>query len=250
MDRGKSKKSNRSFLPHEQKKPSSTQSAFQPKLYPAGKPPARPKTSGIVQPYGWAILDSASADDPQIVRTNLQNAANYYTASSVSIDPERVVNPAQIRLGAGEVVHIHGHGTAAGLGGFAAASLAREVLRKFGLAALKGRTILLHGCQVGSGNFLTNFLNALANNNLQGWNKTRVLAPVNLMVVNEQGISMVAKNGVNAGQLTTRAGQRANVQRKGEGWAGIQVVANAIQAIPAGKIKEIVIVAMKREQSV
>lgn len=206
----------------------------------------------MVQRFGWAILDSRAVeeDDPEIVRNNITLASRYYTngGHEVTTDPNTVAdrNVRATRLHKGEPLHIHGHGTDVGLGGFGADSLAREVKRKFRVDELKGRIILLHACAVGSGNFLNAFVQALASNNLQGWDGTTVLGPVRFLVVNPEGISQVSRPGIRANQLTTRESQSGKLLKKGEGWAGVQVVNNNLQNLTALQAQEHVQRNMKR----
>lgn len=209
---------------------------------------AQPKVKAqAIQPFGWAVIDSRSNDDAEIVRNNLRLSSALYSNQqrvAVVTDPEDVDDVQRVALGNDEPLHIHGHGTDQSLAGFGADSLAREVLRKF--TNLRGRTILLHSCEVGSGQFLRNFLQALANNNFQGWNGTQVLGPERFLVVAENGLSQVSKGGVQENDLKTRKSQQGKLMKKGDGWKGIQVVNQAIQDIPQHRIKAIVINAMKK----
>src|SRR6476661_2433155 len=232
--------------------------ALQQKPHPA--PPLRwPAPSAIqpraavppvVQRFGWAILDSRAAqhDDPAIVRNNLRLASTYYRAHEVTTDPDRVRDQdlQQVDLADKEPLHIHGHGTNVSLGGFSATSLALQVRRKFPIGKLKGRTILLHSCEVGSGNFLRDFLRALANNNFHGWHGTTVCGPQRFLVVNEQGISQVSKPGVQENTLSTRRGQAGNVKKKGEDWSGMRILSGSIQSLSAIQTLNVVNWAMKR----
>jgi len=202
---------------------------------------------------GWAILDSREDNEHtphEVVRTNIENAKKFYkrTQSEETVDPTLNNFGQRVTLQQGEALHIHAHGHSQGLGGFSAASLATLARAKFGNKGLKGRTIVLHGCNVGSGTFLKDFLRNLADNNLGGWDGTRVFGPTNYLIVNEEGISLVARSGVKAEHLKTRSGQAGKVQKKGVGWKGVTVKNGLIKDIPEGEeLRVAVIHAMKKK---
>jgi hypothetical protein len=233
------------------RKPPPPAAAVQPKSHPA--PPVRWPVAAqtpppVVQRFGWAILDSRATkhDDPEIVRSNIELASRYYRGHEVTTDPDKVKSPQKVNLDDKEPLHIHGHGTDVSLGGFKAASLAQEVLRKFKTDQLKGRTILLHSCEVGSGSFLRDFLRALASNNFKGWHGTTVCGPKRFLIVNEQGVSQVSKPNVKESQLSTRKGQFGNVERKGVDWSGVRVLRGSIQSLTDIQTLNVVNWAMKR----
>jgi len=209
--------------------------------------PARPvatnaaQLKGTVQRFAWAIHDSRDMKKSAVVDENLRKASQRYTHTQTTSDPEKVDTPDRPFLNPGETIHLHAHGNVDGLSGFGADSLAREVSRKFDLEDLPGRVIVLHSCNTGQkeyGKEVLEELVSLASYERISLTGTTIYAPVNFLVVENDGLSYVAKSGVDDSAL--REEQRSeSLQRLGEGWRGWRVTMNgAVEEInnPGGGV--------------
>jgi hypothetical protein len=195
--------------------------------------------AGAVQRFGWAVHSgSDSANQRLIVQNNLTYAGNSYRATEETTDPEQVDAPRRVDLQAGEVLHIHAHGNTANVGGFRAKSFATQLIRKFGIDALQGRTIVIHGCEVGAGQSvyarsLLNQLRSSMGSNARALVGTKVITPLRYLTVAPNGVSYVARMGTTAGDIRGVGDARDAQDRtrrikqlseaRGAGWVAFEI---------------------------
>jgi hypothetical protein len=200
-------------------------------------PLARPATPGrpagpmpiTVQRYAWAVLDSGGEDN-DIVRNNLTRFLRGRNIPSKT-DTDIFNQTFDQESFSADPVHLHGHGSDVGFAGLTPQTLAGKVLQKFG-DSLKHRSIVFHSCEIGQGNYLSDFLRALiGNGSPSSWTKTRVFGATALLVVNTDGISQVAKSNVTENQLKNTPSLYFNgmVQKKARGWRVALVMGNSVQ---------------------
>lgn len=199
----------------------------QPKLTTA-RPIATP-SRGTIQRFAWALHDSRDMKRSEIVDENLRRAKSRYSHVETTIDPEKE-EPERVHLNEGEAIHLHAHGHDEALSGFSADSLGMQLQRKFDIEDLAGRTIVLHSCKTGQGNFGKDLLEmllayaSLAGVNLAG---TKVYAPRNFLVVEKDGFSYVAKDNVDDSELRVED-RKSKLQNIGEGWRGWTVTRDGV----------------------
>jgi hypothetical protein len=180
---------------------------------------------GTVQRFAWAIHDSRDMKRKEIVDENLRRASVRYTHTETSTDPEKEGTPARPFLNPGEAIHLHAHGHDSALSGFSGETLAVQLSRKFDLEDLAGRVIVLHSCNTGQADFGKHLLEMLVSLGILeqvSLTGTIVYAPVNYLVVEDDGLSYVAKTGVDDSQLRV-VPRRSKLQDLGEGWRGWRV---------------------------
>lgn len=213
-----------------------------PKVRAAHAKANQPHPGGrIAQRYSWGVLDSKDKNN-QIVHGNIARATKSNNADIVT-DPNKIKSyQNKVSLSGGEVVHIHAHGAEDRVAGFGANSFATELKKKF--ADLKGRTIMFHSCEVGQKDYLKNLLTALMDDEGKEWDGTRVLAPKRFLIVDNNGISIVSRDGVKESALSTRQGRRGALVKKGEDWTGYKVKGGAIVLMGQDETKEAVKTAM------
>lgn len=188
-----------------------------------------PPAPGVVQRYAWAVLDSREEDN-DIVRNNLSRFLVDRNIDSTTDTDISGRTFDQVNSGT-DPVHLHGHGSSVGFAGLTPQTLASKVQQKFG-HSLKSRSIVFHSCEIGQGNYLRDFLLALIGSGSKNpWKNTRVFGATNLLVVNNDGISQVARDNVTETQLKNSRNLYFSdlVEKKARGWRVAFVSGGSVQ---------------------
>ena len=186
------------------------------------RPIATP-SRGTIQRFGWALHDSDDMDKSDVVDKNLIRARSKYLSYETTTDANKLEELKPTVLVPGEAIHLHAHGHELALSNLSVATMANVLKTKFGLANLKGRVIVMHSCETGKLTYGGDVLGQLVQLgkeegvDLRG---TTVYAPENYLVVEkDDGLSYVAKKGVELGDL--RSDDRKQYLRPlGQGWKG------------------------------
>jgi len=208
-------------------RPQSTPRCLQLKSAAAPTSPPKPaqpivtQSKGTIQRFAWALHDSRDMSKSDVVDENLNRAkVRYLRSETINDAPDKVRLFSRTLLNEGEAIHLHAHGHDTGLANISAATLANVLTAKFGLEALAGRVIVMHSCNTGSKTYGADVLKQLvqfARTDRVSLTGTTVFAPENYLVVEKNGLSYVAKEGVGLGDLRTEPRDQ-HLQPLGDGW--------------------------------
>jgi hypothetical protein len=199
-----------------------------------------------IQKAGWQIVDSRESKEAQdIVTGNVDRsraAGRVLDGHTVyrDVDPEKGVKDGGKKLRQGEVLHIHAHGLVGGVAGMGHSTFVTALTSKFTVDTIKRSTVIFHSCEVGGGTFLADVLGGLMNKAPGDWNGTTLLAPLHVMIVNKQGVSIVTNAGYNTDADVADRAKRNRpgvLGKKGDNWAGVTVVRGVAQALTPTEAK-------------
>jgi hypothetical protein len=209
-------------------RPQSTPRCLQLKsAAPPGSPPklTQPRSigtqsRGTIQRFGWALHDSDDLSKSKVVDTNLERSQSRYLHAETIYDANKKIDRlSRANLQPGEAIHLHAHGAEDRLANLSVDTLANVLTSKFGLEGLAGRVIVMHSCNTGHANYGGEVLAKLVElaKNKVDLRGTTVYAPENYLVVESDGLSYVAKNGVGIGDLRLEP-RKQHLQDLGDGW--------------------------------
>ncbi|MBI2241897.1 MAG: hypothetical protein HYU59_13975 [Magnetospirillum gryphiswaldense] len=174
--------------------------------------------SRTVQRYVWGVIDDEDENN-QIVEGNLTrfNAKRKLPLSTDKNITEKTLDQVSSISGP---LHLHGHGHEGGFALMKPSTFAAKTKEKFGVSALRNRTIVFHSCEVGKTTFLKDFLTALIGEDAKSkWSGALVFGPTRFLGVNHDGISQVSRPGVTESQMSGVSDYfHGLMERKGREW--------------------------------
>jgi hypothetical protein len=174
-------------------------------VQPARKTVGQSSSQGTAyRSVGWAIIDpNEQENEKAVVVKNITsaNSQRRYDCAWITTTASRNVGPV-IKVQSGATIHVHAHGNEETFACTGPNGLAEMLHRKFGDDLAKC-VIVLHGCEVGQGNFIEDLLNELHQRKVDGtFDGLTVYAPVGLLMIAEKdGLSYVGKEGTTSSDL-------------------------------------------------